>query len=203
MSEQILALLPTYGPLILVPLLAGAALGVPLPASLLVLAAGALTRGSAPTLAPLILYCVAAAVAGDTLGYWLGRRGDARDLVGRGRLFRRAGPALAQAEVLFRRRGGMAVLLSRCLVTPLGPVVNLVAGLERYPLRRFVTFALAGEGLWVATYAGLGYAARTHWPLLARTLGQATWVLTALALAALALGLLRRNGRRGEGMGKS
>lgn len=59
---------------------------------------------------------------------------------------RRAG-ALAgveEAEAWLKRREGAAVFLSRRLLTPLGPVVNLTAGATEYPWPRFLLYDVLG-----------------------------------------------------------
>ena len=62
MSEQLLAWLLTYGLLALAPVLTGAALGLPLPASLILLAAGAFAGQGEFALPPLLIIGVVAAV---------------------------------------------------------------------------------------------------------------------------------------------
>lgn len=199
MSEQLLAWLLTYGLLALAPVLAGAALGLPLPASLLLLAAGAFAGQGEFSLPPLLLIGVVAAVAGDLAGYWLGRRGG---VVAVERFGRRLGLTLAtleRGERYLARWGGLAVFLTRFLLTPLGPVMNIVAGAGRYPLRRFLVYDVLGETVWVVGYLALGYLFSASWDLIATLLGNTTEALTLLVMIALATALLVRLIRRQRG----
>ncbi|MGN6701307.1 MAG: DedA family protein [Thermomicrobiales bacterium] len=192
MSEQLLAWLLTDGLLALAPVLAGAALGLPLPASLLLLAAGAFAGQGEFSLPPLLLISLVAVVAGDLAGYWLGRRGG---VVAVERFGRRLGLTLAVVQVGERylaRWGGLAIFLTRFLLTPLGPVMNIVAGAGGYPLRRFLVFDVLGEMVWVAGYLALGYLFSASWDLLASLLGSTTEALTLLVIIALATALLVR-----------
>jgi membrane-associated protein len=187
MNAQLLDILLTYGVVALAPILAASALGLPLPASLLLLAGGAFAGSGQLDLLPLIVVGIIATSAGDSLGYWLGRRGGGAAL---GRLGPRLGikpTALDQADAFLGRWGGVAILLTRFLITPLGPVINIVAGTGRYPYRRFIAYDALGEAIWVLLYLALGYLFSASWDVLADILGQAS---QALAVAAVALVLL-------------
>ena len=183
MSAHLLHLLTLYGLPVLTLVLAGAAVGLPLPASLLLLTAGTLARGGGGTgaaeitLLPLALCGLAAAVAGDSLGYWCGRRGGTALLHRWSR--RRAGSTaqVARAEAALARWGCLAIVLTRCLVTVAGPPLNLIAGTGRYPFPAFVLYAALGEAIWIATYVGLGYAFGASWQAVASHLGAASGVL--------------------------
>ena len=196
MNEQLLRLVLTYEILALVPILAGAALGLPLPASILLLATGALAARGGVDLAPVLLASLVAVVAGDSLGYWLGRRGGTSAASGwlRRRVCRAETTAGAgrveRAGRLVARWGGPAVLLTRFLITPLAPAVNLAAGAGHYPFRRFALYDVAGEAIWVGVYVGLGYAFSANLDRLAGLLGNATTALTVLAVLAVLLALL-------------
>jgi len=59
--------------------------------------------------------------------------------------------AWQQANNLIHRQGGLAIFLTRFWLTPLAPVVNVMAG-GRYPYPLFLLFDLAGDLLWVILY---------------------------------------------------
>ncbi|MDP9374453.1 MAG: DedA family protein [Chloroflexota bacterium] len=169
-----------------------AALGVPLPGTLLLLAAGAFVAQGGLDLWWVLGLATAAAVLGDQLGYGLGRWGSARLVA---RLSRWGGGAdrLGQAERLARRWGGWGVFLSRWLLTPLGPVLNLTSGLARYPWPAFLCFDVAGEAVWVTLYVTLGRLFSDQAQTLSAALGNLTWALVGLVgIAVLGRLLLRR-----------
>jgi membrane protein DedA with SNARE-associated domain len=126
-------------------------------------------------------------VAGDFAGYWAGRLGGPVLLARASRWLkvRRGGTSTWRASL--DRWGGLTVFLTRFLLSPLGPAVNIIAGVEQYRFRSFVFYDVAGEVLWVALYAGLGYALGTAAVALAGMLGD---VSAALAILVLVAGLL-------------
>ena len=101
----------------------------------------------------LALAC-AGSVIGDQIGYALGRWGGRRVT---SRLERWFGERrLKSAAEWLKRWGGGGIFLSRWLLTPLGPFVNIASGLTGYSWPRFLLYDLLGEALWVALYVLLG-----------------------------------------------
>lgn len=177
---------PVFG---LALLLSG--LGLPLPASLLVVAAGAFTRQGVldiPSAGGLGLLGV---VLGDTLSYLAGR-------FARGPVERRfaGSSAWISAEETFRRRGGLAVYLTRFLLTPLALPTNLIAGSSGYSLARFVSYDLGGEFTWIALYGFLGYLFGTEWEYISQFISDSSGLLAGVALLAGAVYLLLRRLKR-------
>ena len=95
---------------------------------------------------------------------------------------------MGDAEDWLKRRGGAGVFLSRWLLTPLGPVVNLTSGATRYPWPRFLLFDVLGEALWVVLYVWLGKLFSDRVQAMSDLLGDFTWALLGIAAAVL-LGL--------------
>jgi len=181
LTEAFLTAMLAYGPFALALALLIAALGVPLPATLLLLAAGAFARQGALDAAWAGGLALLASVLGDSGGYCLGRCGGA--LVRR----RVAGQAGWQrAQTSFARRGSLAVLLTRFALTPLALPTNLIAGSTHYAFPRFLVFDVIGELAWVTIYGGLGYLFADQWETLSDLAGNLTGVL--LGLLALATG---------------
>jgi membrane protein DedA with SNARE-associated domain len=116
-------------------------------------------------------------VAGDLGGYALGRRGAGL----RARLAARPriGPVLAAAEARLRANAAAAVFVSRSVAAPLGPYVNLAAGLAALPVGRFAATAAAGRALWIGGYFAAGW-------VFGHELAGASALQVAAATAALA-----------------
>ena len=116
------------------------ALGVPLPSMLFVVAAGAFIQQGVLNLYPTIGLSLACVVLGDMLSYGMGR------VLSRSMYARYGQSATWQrAEEYFARRGGIAIVLTRCVLTPIAVPVNLVAGSSAYPVWRFAAYAVSGE----------------------------------------------------------
>ena len=182
MTDTLLALVPVYG----MWLLAGATflscLAVPMPASILMLAAGGFAASGDLSLYSTAGAALVGAVLGDQVGFLLGQHGGAR-LIDH---LRARGAPLEKAMGLLARRGGIAVFLSRWLLSPLGPYVNVAAGAARQPWGRFAFWDVAGECVWVSLYVGLGYVFAGD---IAAATGAASGLLGFLAAGGLALGL--------------
>jgi membrane protein DedA with SNARE-associated domain len=93
---------------------------------------------------------------------------------------------VGRAAALLAQRGGLAVFLSRWLVAPLGPYVNLAAGASGMGWASFTAWGVAGEVVWVTLYVGLGYTFAGN---LAAATAQAATILGFLAAGAVAAGL--------------
>lgn len=156
MTDWLLALVPQYGLWLLAATTFLSCLALPFPASILMLTAGGFAAAGDLVLWQAVLAAATGAVAGDQLGFWAGRGfgtlvlAQLRADPGRDRL-------LAKADALMDRRGLVAVFLSRWLVSPLGPYVNLVAGSTGYGWPRFTAAGVVGEVVWAGLYVGFGY----------------------------------------------
>lgn len=103
----------------------------------------------------LAIGCFVAAVAGDSVGYWFGKR------VGRG-LFNREDSLLfkkkylLEAEALYEKHGGKIIVLARFM-----PIVRtfapIVAGVGTMHYRRFVSYNVIGGFLWAVGVTTAGY----------------------------------------------
>lgn len=136
--------------------------GIPLPTDLLLLAAGALAGHGELNWAAAALVAVSAAACGDAAGYFVGWRLGKRamDWLEHSRVGRRLIPAstLERGRTYFEHFGGWAIFLSRWLAGMFSGVVNLLAGMRRYPFRAFIAYAIAGEALDTALMLGVGIA---------------------------------------------
>ena len=143
-----------------------AAFGVPLPISLVLLAVGAFAGYGDFNIALLIGIAITASSCGDNVGYFIGRRWGSRLLnwlVQPRRLHAVSSRAITKAHLYFKRRGGWAIFFSRFPFSALGSMMNLTAGAERYPYRRFLLYDVTGETLGAVILLSLGYALGACW----------------------------------------
>lgn len=200
MTETFLTALTVGGVPVLMFVTCLSCLAVPVPSSLLMLAAGALAASGDLGLAEVIAGAFAGAILGDQLGYQIGRSGIALASA-RMRPGSRAALALVRAEALLAARGGMAVFLSRWLLSPLGPYVNLVAGGTRLDRRVFTLGSLTGEAVWVTLYVGLGALFGSQIDMVAQLSSSIVGLLAALAVMGGAGLWIRRALRRAHAAG--
>ncbi|HKX32144.1 MAG TPA: DedA family protein, partial [Blastocatellia bacterium] len=184
LSDYLLSLLGVYGPPVLFLTLVIGSAGIPMPATLMLIAVGSFAAQGAIDLSWAILAASAGSIVGDNLGYALGRWGGHRVKQYVGRLSN--GTArLEQAAQWSARWGGLGVFLSRWLLSPLGPWVNLASGLANYPWPRFFFWDVVGEVLWVVLYVMLGKFFSDRVQALNELLGNLTKILVGLLVAVL------------------
>jgi membrane-associated protein len=186
MREQILAALSQYGSPALFAVVTVAAVGVPLPITLLLIVTGSLISQGVMNFWMAIGLAGAGSVIGDQIGYGIGRWGG-NQLVGRFTRLMGGPERLEKAQSTARRWGGPGIFFSRWLVTPLGPWVNIASGLAGYPWMRFLVWDALGEFLGTLIYVGLGKVFSDRVLALDAMLSDLTWAIVAL-LAAVFLG---------------
>lgn len=166
-------------------------LGVPGPATLSLVATGALARAGGVGLLSGALCAVAAVAAGDLASYLLARRELSRWVERR-----QARPRWKAALRRFERNAPLTLFLSRWLLTPISLPSTYIAGSSRYPVGRYLAASTPGQVMWVAIYGGLGYAFANEWrPLYETVKRYGLWggiALTALALGAYGLHRYRK-----------
>ncbi|WP_291511952.1 VTT domain-containing protein [Acidithiobacillus sp.] len=145
-----------------------------LPGDSMLFVCGTLAGAGLMSLSALLSSLITAAVLGDGLNYYLGRRYGVR-LFG-GRWLRRE--YLQRTEAFYERHGGKAVVIGRFLPI-IRTFVPFVAGIARMPYARFLRFNLFGAVLWVGGLVLAGYF-----------LGAVPWVKSHLNLVLVALILL-------------
>ena len=183
-TDQLLAALSLYGLPVLFGVIPIAAVGVPMPVTLMLVAAGSFVELGEMKLWQVIIVASAAAVLGDQIGYALGRWGGHR--ITRGIVRRKNGEAkMAQARAFTERWGDAGIFFSRWLVTPLGPWLNLTSGLTGYSWRRFFVWDILGESLWVILYVLLGKFFSGRVQALLDILGNLAWVIVGLVAATI------------------
>lgn len=123
---------------------------------------------------------VLAAIAGDSVGYEVGRKLGPRIL--KLRILTRHQRRLDEAQAFLQRRGGSAVFLGR-FVAFFRAVMPALAGTARMPYRRFLPFNAAGGLVWGTGFVLLGYLAGNSYVAVERTVGRGG----AIAVAAIAV----------------
>ncbi|HEU0120271.1 MAG TPA: VTT domain-containing protein [Bryobacteraceae bacterium] len=160
------------------------ALGLPVPAAVALLAAGALVALGKMTFGAALLAAVGAFLAGDIIYFYLGRKTGWWLL---GMLCRiSTNPdscILTSAEAFYRR--GRAVLLICKFIPGLNTMAPPLAGSMNMPVGEFLALDTAGIFLYAGVYLGLGYICRDVLGAMLETMGRAGAVLETLFFAAL------------------
>ncbi|HET9910749.1 MAG TPA: VTT domain-containing protein [Anaerolineales bacterium] len=158
MSDFLLTLIINYGAPIFALLLLLGALGVPIGASVLVIAAGAFSQQGILNWYSTATLGLIGVVIGDAVSFGVG-------FYGKEWIERRLGnsPSWKNARDAFDARAGLAVYLTRFLITALAVPTNLIAGSSGIKFRRFMLYDFLGELTWIVLYGGLGYWFGSQW----------------------------------------
>jgi membrane protein DedA with SNARE-associated domain len=192
MNEQLLAAVTQYGAPALFGIVSIAAVGVPLPITLLLIVVGSMVSQGAMNLWWAMGAASAGSILGDQAGYAIGRWGGSAAVAKVSRLLgKKAG--LQALEKKAQAWGGPGIFATRWLLSPLGPWINLASGTAGYPWHRFLFWDVLGEATGAAVYISLGRLFSDRVMALDGVLGDMTWAIAAL-IAAVILGvqLVRR-----------
>ncbi len=184
LSDYLLSTLGVYGlPVLFVSLVVGA-VGLPLPGSLMLLAAGSFVEQGDMNLWSVLTLSAVGAIAGDNIGYAIGCWGGRR-LTKRVSRFIGGEERLRKAESWLKRYEGAGIFLTRWLITPLGPFINIASGVTNYSWPRFLLYDVLGEALWVVLYVLLGRFFSDRVQEMSDLLGDFVWAIVGFIFVAL------------------
>ncbi len=134
----------------------GLLIGFFLPGDTLLFTAGFFAAQGRLPLGWLVVVVIVAAIAGDSVGYMIGRRTGHKIFRKADGLFFRQ-EYITKAESFYNDHGGKTIILARFL-----PIIRtfapLVAGVGKMPYKRFLTFNVIGATVW-----GGGVILLGHW----------------------------------------
>ncbi len=172
--------------------------GIPVPGETAVLVAGFLCSDAgkeflgldvskhAFTLPWVIPLTIIAAVLGDNLGYWLGRRFARPRLQLCQRFLFLTPQILEKAEGYFHRYGSWTIFLAR-FITGLRVVGAMAAGTARMPWRRFFIANVAGATLWATVISLVGFYSGEYFPTVAKWIGRSGLIALGVIIAVAVL----------------
>lgn len=169
--------------------------GIPVPGET-ILVLGAIYAGAGRLNIILVaLLGFVGAVAGDNIGYLIGRFGGRRLVEKFGRYVLLTPERIGKAESFFTRYGGGIIVVAR-FIEGLRQANGIIAGLTGMPWARFLTYNALGAALWVGIWVTLGVMAGEHidtlYPLVLRYETYLTIAVGIGILALIACAVLRR-----------
>ena len=154
--DEVQRFLAGHGTLVLVSLVFAGGLGLPVPGSAVLLAAGVLAGSGQFSLPAAVAGSFVALVATDLIWYELGRRYGRRILALLCRISLEPDSCVQRTEALFGRRQSATMLVSK-FVPGLKIAAAPLAGMLRMRLPSFLFFDAAGSLLWAGTFIAIGY----------------------------------------------
>jgi membrane-associated protein len=164
-THQLAKLVERGGPFlvsVIVFIETGMFVGFVLPGDSLLVAAGVVAGSGHMKLLELLLSVTACAIAGDQVGYFVGRKAG-QQLYRRqdSRFFKKR--HLEQAHTFYEANGGKAVIIARFV-----PIIRTfcppVAGAAKMDYRRYLAYDVVGGFLWVWGMVLFGYAVASNIP---------------------------------------
>src|SRR5580700_3630899 len=167
-----------------------------LPGDSLLITAGIFSYAGVIPLKWLLLPVMFCAIAGDQVGYWIGRSaGSALYRREDSFFFRRS--HLQRAHDFYEKYGGRAVILARFV-----PIVRTfcppVAGAAKMPYLRYLLFDIFGGVLWIGAMILGGYLAGSRIPNIGKYLHYIIGTIILLSILPPIIGILRSRGASQE-----
>jgi membrane-associated protein len=160
-----------------------------LPGDSLLITAGIFSYTGVIPLKWLLLPVMLCAIAGDQVGYWIGRSAGAAIYRRKDSLFFRRSH-LQRAHDFYEKYGGRAVILARFV-----PIIRTfcppVAGAAKMPYARYLLFDTVGGAFWVAATILGGYSLGHFIPNIGQYIHYVIAVVIILSVLPPIIGLLR------------
>ncbi|WP_457030838.1 DedA family protein [Kitasatospora sp. P5_F3] len=156
--EHLTPLLDSYGYLAVGVLVFLDNCAIPVPGQTMLVLAAVYAGTGRMSIAAVLAIALVAAVAGDSLGYLLGRTGGHRLVERWGRYVLLTPARMVRGEQFFARHGVKVVTAAR-FVDVLRQTNGVVAGTTGMSWRRFLPPNVLGAVLWVGVWGGAGYLA--------------------------------------------
>jgi membrane protein DedA with SNARE-associated domain len=176
--------------------------GIPVPGESVLIAGAAYAGQGRLDIVAVAAVAFLAAVAGDNIGYAIGRIGGRRLVTRYGRYVLLPPARFARAERFVSRHGLKIIIVAR-FIEGLRQLNGIIAGTTGMPWRRFLACNALGAALWVAVWATLGSYIGHHLATVENDLRRYQWyAITGLALllgAYAGLHIVRRRRRSRHG----
>jgi len=164
---------------------------VPIPMSAILLAVGSFASQGYFGFTASLVAATAGNVLGDLTGYLLARRyGQAvvkKFNIERIRFF-------TQLETYVRERAGITVFITR-FAGSLGPAANILSGLVRVPLMKFLPLDIIGNALEIAGLLLIGYIADGYWQTLSTSVSVIGDIFIVALIMIVVIMVYRRSSR--------
>jgi membrane-associated protein len=172
--------------------------GLIIPGDVILALGGVYSAEGKMDLVAVIILGTLSAIAGESIGYWLGRR-YGRTLVRKLPLVRRMERLFDNAEDFFKRHGGKTVAIGR-YATAAGAFIPFSAGVGRMRYGRFLAFDVPAIIVWATGISIFGYFFGQHLAFVDRVLSRFGYIVLGLVVVFFASRFLwkRIKERRGE-----
>lgn len=174
-------LISQYGYMAIFILLTLGIVGIPLPDEVLLTYLGYVTSIGKIHFTLTLASAFAGAVCGISISYLLGIKLGEPFLRKYGSKFFIKEKAIFRTNTLFNKYGSLMLFI--CYFIPgVRHVAAYLAGITRFPFKRFATFAYTGAFVWVITFLVLGNRLGSNWNVIFSYVHEYTWFFIILLL---------------------
>jgi membrane-associated protein len=172
----------------------GLLVGFFLPGDSLLVTAGLYCTSANPDKMPLFdifwlnVLVIAAAIIGDTVGYWIGAKSGPK-LFTREQSLLFSKKHLLRTKVFYERHGGKAIIMAR-FVPFARTFAPVVAGIGQMSYRKFLAFNVFGGAGWVLSMTMLGYTLGKQYPRITERIDLVVIVIIFVSLLPMIISYL-------------
>lgn len=179
MHETVTNLVESYGYIFVFLVVGAESLGIPVPGETALVTAAAYAALGHLDIYMVTATAAAAAILGDTGGYWIGHRAGLPAIRRWGRMLHVNESHISRAHDFFQQHGGKTVFFGR-FVAILRTWAAVLAGVARMRYRTFLIYNATGGIIWAGLFGTLGYAFGRSVPKLDYLIGQASSAVVLL-----------------------
>jgi membrane-associated protein len=172
----------------------GLFVGFFLPGDSLLVTAGIFCTAANPTgtalldIVTLNLAVSAAAIIGDTVGYWIGAKAGPK-LFNREKSLFFSRRHLLRTKEFYERHGGKTIIIAR-FVPIIRTFAPAVAGVGKMGYRRFISFNVFGGIAWSLSMTLLGFTLGKNFPQITKRIDMVIMVIIAVSLLPIVISYL-------------
>ena len=182
--NPLLASMARHGYALTFAVLLAETIGLPFPASIALVAAGAAIASHTLSATGIIVAALAALILGDIWQFWLGRYTGWALLGFLCRLSMNPETCMLRSAESFYKRGKTTLLVAK-FIPGVNTMAAPLAGSMKMPFLQFLRLDLAGCALYTITYLLIGYVSRDFLAATLRSFYAASRVMEAIIIAAL------------------
>jgi membrane-associated protein len=139
---------------------------------------------------------VVAALLGDNVGYFIGRR-MGRGVAGRYDEKPRLRRGMERSQGFFDHYGGVTVLFGR-MISGIDAFIPVTAGINAMPHWKYMAYDVPGAMLWSGIFSALGYYFGENWRTIDKVINAFGWGMLGILVLIVIILLLIRRRRKGR-----
>lgn len=169
-----------------------ASFGFPIPATALLMAAGAFAAQGYLDLYSIFICGFFASILGDITGYLVSFRYGRDVLMRIGFKNLLISQRFQALETIFSHHSSYTIFSSRFIVSTLGPTVNILSGLTKIDYKKFLLYDISGEFFYASIFTCLGYIFGDQWETIVQISEDTTTILVLIVLLIVIFSILWR-----------